>query len=227
MRLDGVAAAIQDVASQFETVVANTDGELHEAFRLRYQVYCLERGFEAGKEGHETDEYDRMSHHVLLRHRATREVVGTVRLITPVLAGCAVPLPMELVADTPPLRFLPRRQVAEVSRFAMSKCQRAANGNLGSLQRMALIRGILRLSDDLGLTHWCALMEPKLLRLLRMTAICFDPIGGVVEHHGVRQPSLIKLGDMLDRVRREQRGIWEFLTDGGALTWEDRLVDAA
>lgn len=211
-------AAIAALRHDFSTEVVTDQEQLEEAFRLRHQVYCLERDFESGKDGLEQDDYDPLSAHVLLRERSTSRVIGTVRLVAPALYESSALLPMEQVANLPRLRQLPRRYLAEVSRFAMSKYYRAANGTLGALLRLSLIRGIVALSSELELTHWCALMEPKLLRLLSTSAIYFHQISGMVEHHGLRQPAWIKLADMLDRVRRERPVIWDFLTDSGALS---------
>lgn len=211
-------AAIAALRQDFSTEIVTNKQQLEEAFRLRHQVYCLERDFEAGRNGLEQDDYDPLSAHVLLRERSTSQVIGTVRLVAPALYESSAMLPMERVADLPRLRLLPRGRLAEVSRFAMSKRYRAASGTLGALLRLSLIRGIVALSGELGLTHWCALMEPKLLRLLSTSAIYFQQISGMVEHHGLRQPAWIQLADMLDRVRREKPTIWDFLTDSGALS---------
>jgi N-acyl amino acid synthase of PEP-CTERM/exosortase system len=70
-------------------------------------------------------------------------------------------------------------------------------------------------------------MEPTLLRLLQTSAIYFHQVGGMVEHHGLRQPSFVHLGEMLDRVRRERPETWEFITDHGSLWQEQRLRVAA
>lgn len=212
------SAAIAALRHDFSTEIVTNQQQLEEAFRLRHQVYCLERDFEAGRNGLEQDDYDPLSAHVLLRERNTSQVIGTVRLVAPALYASSAMLPMERVANLPRLRLLPRGRLAEVSRFAMSKSYRAANGTLGALLRLSLIRGIVALSAELGLTHWCALMEPKLLRLLSTSAIYFHQMSGMVEHHGLRQPAWIKLADMLDRVRREKPTIWGFLTDSGTLS---------
>ena len=50
-------------------IVGNQE-QLREVFRLRHQVYCVERGFEAGSGDEETDEFDPQSRHVLLRPHA-------------------------------------------------------------------------------------------------------------------------------------------------------------
>ncbi|HEY6434809.1 MAG TPA: GNAT family N-acyltransferase [Acetobacteraceae bacterium] len=199
---------------------ADTPEALSEVFRLRYQVYCLERKFEPGENGTETDDFDAMSRHVLLRHRASNEALGTVRLVIP---GLRSELPMERVAALPRLRHLPRERIAEVSRFALSKSRRIAGGCLSYLLRLALIRGIVHLSGEIGISYWCALMEPQLLRLLQRSAIYFQQAGGLVEHHGARQPAFVGLAPMLDRVQREQPEVWEFITDNGTL-WQQDVV---
>lgn len=206
---------IDPIQRNFRIEVASSIELRNEAFRLRHKVYCEERHFEPGQDGLEFDEFDKMSRHVLLRHIATRDVVGTVRLVAPKLAGPGASLPMEQVSDFPVTRQLPRDSIAEVSRFALSKSWRAANGWPCGLLRLALIRGIVQLSDELNVTYWCALMEPKLLRLLQTSSIYFHPAGAMVEHHGWRQPAFVALHEMLDRVRRGKSEIWDFITDGG------------
>jgi N-acyl-L-homoserine lactone synthetase len=200
---------------------------LREVFRLRYQVYCLERHFEPGDNGLETDLYDAFSRHVLLRHLPTGQAIGTARLVIPRLNGPRTKLPMEEFADLPRLRALPRDRLAEVSRFALSKKLRVASASLGSLARLALVRGIVQLSGEIGLTHWCALMEPKLLRLLAASGIYFVPASGLVEHHGLRQPSYASLAQLLERVRQEQPAVWDFITAGGTLWQEEKDTIAA
>lgn len=221
------SAATAAVCQDFVTEVATTQQQLEEAFRLRYQVYCLERNFEPGKAGLESDEFDPLSAHVLLRNRHTGQVIGTVRLVVPALCSPGLDLPMEQVVDLPRLRQLPHKQLAEVSRFALSKSHRAASGTLGALLRLCLIRGIVQLSGELNISHWCALMEPKLLRLLQTSAIYFHQVSGMVEHHGLRQPSYVGLAEMLDRVRQEKPLVWDFITDSGELWQPERIQIAA
>lgn len=172
----------------------------------------MERRFLSGRNGLETDHFDSVSRHVLLRHHPTGRPIGTVRLVIPNLNGRASVLPMQEVADLP---SLPGARVAEVSRFALSKTLRPPNA-AGCFARLALIRGIVRLSAQMKLTHWCALMEPKLLRLLGTSGIHFRPVGGLIDHHGLRQPSFIDLNEMLERVRREKPTVWDFITGAGS-----------
>src|SRR5690606_27668837 len=68
----------------FESALADTPEQRSQAFRLRYQVYCVENPFEDPAEhpdGEERDAYDAHSAHALLVHRPSGAVAGTVRLV--------------------------------------------------------------------------------------------------------------------------------------------------
>jgi len=90
--------------------------------------------------------------------------------------------------------------------------------------RLYLMRGIVQVSGELGLTHWCAIMEKTLLRLLRSTSMYFVPVGPAVEYQGLRQPAIFPLANGLERMRCENRPIWSLLTGGGAL-WSEDIAD--
>ena len=87
--------------------------------------------------------------------------------------------------------------------------------------RLGLMQAIVRLSREQHLTHWCAVMEPKLLRMLAAMSINFEPIGPLVEYHGLRQPCYGEIATLLSDMRREVPAYWDVVTDGGVL-W-DRL----
>lgn len=227
MAVDRGSEVLRIVNPWFAVESAESPESLREVFRVRYQVYCVERRFEPGEGGIETDYFDATARHVLLRYRPTGQAIGTVRLILPGAGDTGGMLPMELLADLPRLRKLPRSRLAEISRFALSKELRAACNSSGCLARLALIRGIVDLSNSIGLTHWCALMEPKLLRLLTLSGIHFTPIAGLVEHHGLRQPSMSCIDEMLRQVRRDKPAVWDFITDAGTLWPNQSTAEAA
>lgn len=52
--------------NEFLDVLANTSGLGHAARRLRYQVYCVERGAEPRSNDIETDQFDAYARQVLL-----------------------------------------------------------------------------------------------------------------------------------------------------------------
>jgi len=188
---------------------------------LRYQVYCLERGFLVGQNGVERDEYDDHARHAVVRWRQTGEVVGAVRLVLPKIPAGGDDFPVQHVCDPGVLRGLPRATTGEVSRFSLAKQQtkqvRGVSAETSSLLRLALLRGALRLSAEAGHTHWVAVLRPALLRLLRTSGLHFVPLGPLVEYHGLRQPVVAELVPTLARMAREQPAVWDYLTQGG--TW--------
>ena len=213
--------AIEAVRNEISIQIADTPGLVREAHRLRYQVYCLERNYEAGQAGLEIDEFDSRARHVVICQRRTGQVVGTARLVFRSRIAPQDGLPLQRLCDPAVLPAIPLSRAAEVSRFAICKDRSGLSPAAVSLMRLALVQGLVHLSDEAGLTHWFAVMERTLLRLLRSSAIHFQPIGPVVEHHGLRQPAYTHLGAMLSRMRREQPKVWDFITEGGRL-WQGR-----
>ena len=89
--------------------------------------------------------------------------------------------------------------------------------NATPLMRLGLIQALVRMSLHNNVTHWCAMMEQSLLRMLAAMAIRFVPIGPVVEYHGLRQPCFCVLPKVLEEMKRERPAFWSVLTSGGAL----------
>ncbi|MGG5889119.1 GNAT family N-acyltransferase [Falsiroseomonas sp. HC035] len=159
----------------------------------------------------EADEYDAGSRHVVLRSRLDGQVVGTARLVANVGGAARPDLPMLRYCSPDLLRHLPLRTTGEISRFALSKRRRPMGTPTDRLLRLALMRGILHASLDLGLTHWCALMEPTLLRLMRSSGIRFSPLGPLVEAYGLRQPSAATIGHALADGRDRHPDLYRFV----------------
>lgn len=83
--------------------------------------------------------------------------------------------------------------------------------------RLGLMQGIVRASADLGLTHWSAIMEPTLRRLLQSDGIHFDALGAMVEYRGLRQPLGGAIDTVLEGIRAEKFSVWNYITLGGTL----------
>jgi N-acyl amino acid synthase of PEP-CTERM/exosortase system len=219
--------------THFETVTADSPERVRMAQKLRHQVYCIENPLEhENREGIETDTFDSHAAHSLLVYRPSEIPVGTVRLILPLADETAPSFPMQTVLDADALREfkkIPLHAAAEVSRFSISRQSRRLMethdpdqkdllSNTGPLMRLGLIQALVRMSLQNNVTHWCAVMEQSLLRMLAAMAIHFVPIGPVVEYHGLRQPCFCVLPKMLDDVKRHRPAFWSVLTSGGALT---------
>ncbi|HXJ01925.1 MAG TPA: PEP-CTERM/exosortase system-associated acyltransferase [Micropepsaceae bacterium] len=220
--------------AHFEALPANTLALVRVAQKIRYQVYCIEHPHETADnpEGIETDEFDTHAAQSLLVHRATNEALGTVRLVLPLADALDRSFPVQRVLDETTLRTfnqLPLHSAAEVSRFSISRqFRRLADTygrmnqdtfvtNSGPLMRLGLIQGLVRMSREHGITHWCAAMEPTLLRMLSAMAIRFRPVGPLIEYHGLRQPCYCVIDDALNEMKYERPAFWSLLTDGGAL----------
>ena len=209
---DAIAAARDELA----VFIAATPDEVRLAQQLRYRVYCEERGFEPGAGGLEQDSYDAHASHAIVRSRATGAVLGTVRIVLPNGTGLDS-YPMSRVCERFVLAPLPVAATGEISRFALTRERSGISPAAAALMRLCLMRGIVEASGRANLTHWCAIMESSLLRLLRATAIHFQPVGPTVDFHGVRQPAVGAIDTVLDRIRREQPVVWSFITDDGSL----------
>ena len=216
--------AVARVEQELIVEIARTPEQILEAKQLRYRVYCEERGFEPGENGVEQDDHDANSVHVLVRHRATGRVYGTVRVIMSKRDEGGLGFPMERVCEDYVLAPLPVAATAEISRFALTRDRSGLSPEAAALIRLFLIRGVVQASGELGLTHWCAIMEKTLLRLLRSTSLYFVPVGPAVEYHGMRQPAVFPLADGFERMRRENPSIWSLLTGDGSL-WSESVVD--
>ena len=217
---------IREAVRDFEVAVADTQEKLKAAYRLRHQVYCVERGFFEKEDGAlETDRFDTRAGHALLTQRSTGRVVGTVRVVASSPHGPAADLPMQKLCEPSVFRMLPMGSTGEISRFAISKDLRDAACAGNALLRLGLMRGIVQVSGQMGLTHWCAIMEHTLLRLLRVSAIHFQPLGPAIEYHGLRQPTWGRIDGVLGRIKRERPGVWDYITDGGSL-WQEENADA-
>jgi N-acyl amino acid synthase of PEP-CTERM/exosortase system len=224
----------------FETAVADTPELIRQAHELRYRVYCLEMtGFENPHDhpdGLEKDAYDVSSVHGLLIHRVSRQATGTVRLVLPRIEAPEHSFAIQSVTDHPALSDPSEfpHTTAEVSRFCISRQFRrrasdtlydqkendsTGEGRSGPLMRLGLIQVLLQMSAQHGITHWCAVMEPTLLRMLAGMAIRFKPIGPPVEYHGLRQPCICSIAEILHAVKCERPAFWEALTCGGILTF--------
>ena len=229
---NGDNSPLDQLEANFELVPANTRELTEAAFALRYQVYCLEREFEdpsqqAGKL--ETDEFDRHAVHSLIFYRALSTAIGTARLILPQARPNSLPIQQLLKQNGLDAGdHFPNDLVAEVSRFAISKTflrqsieaasspdgKRARHSNLPCL---GLIQMLLRQSIELGIEYWAAVMEPKLLRMLAFMGIRFQPVGPLVNHHGLRQPSYCHLPSMLRNMALTKPDSWTVVTNNGEL----------
>ena len=217
------AEAIAAATDELGVEIAASPDQVLEAQRLRYRSSGEERKFEIGKDGLEQDEFDPASRHVLARSRRTGAVMGAVRVVLSDIGQDG--FPMRRACDAELFDTVPLKSTGEISRFAVARQRLGLSSAAGALVRLSLISGLVQVSAQEGLTHWCMLTEPVLLRLLQATAIHFEPVGPVVDCDGPRQLAVCAIGPMLKRMRLEQPAIWAYITGCGAL-WPEGPTNA-
>ena len=221
----------------FDVVRVRTSALLDQVFRLRYQVYCVENQFldPAKNPGwREIDEHDENSVHILLVHRRTNEAFGTARVIIPHLNRCWKPLPIhDLLPPTHREEFdrLSSHQIGEISRFAVSKefrqqwaktvspdfrdgdqVNEATEQQLIRHLIFGLLSEVVEICLEYGVAHLAAVVEPPLFRMLRKFEIEFEPLGGLVEYHGMRQPCVVDIGRFIRNSRYRNTRLWQFMS---------------
>ena len=111
---------------------------IRDSYRIRYQVYCVEKGFldpEDYPDRIETDEYDAQAIHLLARHRDNGIAAGTARLILDSALGFPLETHCPLFPGTPAFRVTGSRsptigpRYVELSRLAVSKLFRQRDGD--------------------------------------------------------------------------------------------------
>jgi N-acyl amino acid synthase of PEP-CTERM/exosortase system len=203
----------------FTVLPADTAELLDAAYRLRYEVYCVEHHFLDGTahpDGREIDSRDGHSVHAVLVYRRTGEVMGCVRLVLPQSNEGMSALPVRSLLTGEPASILDScdpLHTAEISRYAVSKRLRRRPGEelypdvmsfsdsdarrLMPHVSVGLIRAVARLAADRGITKVCAVIAPALARLLERFGLVFEPLGPAIDYHGLRQPCLANIETLL------------------------------
>ena len=216
----------------FQLVPADTEELRKEVYRIRYDVYCEELGWEdasAHTDGMESDNYDQWSRHCLLLHKPSSSFAGCVRLVraTPDTDHPSIPLEEHCREALDPelldIRSLPRNSFGEISRLAIRAEFRRRPGEketpggtgkeppkLHPSQRrrfphiaLGLYLGAASIGLGEGLEGVFAMMEPRLARHLRLTGIRFQQVGKVMEYHGPRAPFYIDRAGLFSNLRPE------------------------
>jgi N-acyl-L-homoserine lactone synthetase len=167
---------------------------MEQSYRLRFQVYCLERKFLSAlnyPDGLERDEFDRFSLHAGVISQE-HQLVGTLRLVKVCMED--LPLFSHCTISDECARTLRHDgvQLAEVSRLCMSReCRddQAGNSRVG----LNLFRATYQTAKRNGLTHWLAAMEPSLHRLLAAVGVPFRIAGPETDYFGPVAPYMCDL----------------------------------
>lgn len=161
------------------------------ALELRYQVYCIERGFlpaDGYPDGIETDAYDAEAAHFYVDD-INGDLAGYARLLRgedlPFLKHCRI-------YREPPLP--PIHESAEVSRLVVRKDLR------GRRVPLMLFRQIYQHCLVVGINHLYCAMERPLWGMLDRYGVRFGQIGPRAEYYGPVIPYLAGLRQLERRL---------------------------
>lgn len=224
----------------FRLVLADSNDLRARAYKLRYEVYCREFGFESEQScpnQQERDDYDAQSIHCLLMHQATGRTAGCVRLVLADPRDLAAPLPFErfcsasLDPNSIDTAQLSRTRMGEISRLAVLAGFRRrpnedrspsgatddyviSNNERRHFPYISLGLHLAAASIGLlsGLDGVFAMMELRLARHLSHYGIKFVQVGNVVEYHGPRAPFYINRAGLMNNLRPEVRELLDAIT---------------
>lgn len=189
--------------------------ELERAYRLRFEVYCLDCGFlDAAnyEEPRETDLYDDSSVHAFA-YNLGGELVGYVRLVQ-FDEHRRFPWQLHCRDLLPGITLPPGAASAEVSRLMVRRDYRRRKTDLiagvdtaqsmdadegGERRRrspqimLSLYRRLYQYSRPAGIRYWYAAMERPLARALQAMGFTFRQIGEETDYFGPVAPYLADL----------------------------------
>ena len=206
--------------------------QLHETFKLRYQVYCLEREFLRAEEHpteSESDHFDAASEHFSAYDRH-QQIAGSVRLVNnspehgyPFQSHCPV---------FPDVWLPPNEEAQEISRLVVSKQYRRRQGdnwfgvseeNPDDLPEdiaakrgghpiivLGMYREMYRYSKQNGIHYWYAAMERSLVRLLSRYGFDFKPVGPQIDYYGPVAIYLASLAELEQRLSAESPELFDW-----------------
>jgi N-acyl amino acid synthase of PEP-CTERM/exosortase system len=137
-------------------------------------------------------------------------------------------------------RRSPLHRTAEVSRFAVSKEFRRRHAETRYVDAgfpdplshpaaherrlmphitFGLIRGILGICLEHEITLLAAVMEPALLRILSRLGLDFEPMGPLVQYHGLRQPCAADIPKLIRRCRDRASLLWRYVEGDLSAGW--------
>lgn len=211
----------------FEVVLADDECSRRIHYQLRYQVFCLDTGYEDPllfPNGEEKDEWDEHAVHFLVRERGTQQWVAAMRLVFPQQMS----LPIARRASIAAGARLAAAQALEISRLCIvghdrrrrlqavphhggnvinfhTPAQAAARLEIGKRLRIVeILRGLLdaavAYSRDSGTRHWYLLTTKTLAKVAgHVLPLDFQQVGEPVWYRGERYPFMVDIGHLVDK----------------------------
>jgi len=220
----------------FLVELANTFEMKQKVYNIRYHVYCDELKYESVDlfpDEKETDEYDYISFHCLISHRATKMPAACIRLIPACVQGKILQLPFEkqgsenLNIDFIKQLKIERKSMCEISRLAVESlfrkrftAEQLRYSNTGikfskeekqlfPLIPVSAYLAAIAMSQLTDRTYVFAMMKSSLPKLLKRSGILFRRVGKYIDYHGLRAPFFITTQAALDNMQPELFELYE------------------
>lgn len=197
--------------------------------RIRYQVFCLDKGFEdpgAFSAAQETDAWDDHAAHFIVQNKNTRQWVAATRLVLP---SPRRPLPVDsLNAFDRDRLHNPDLPVGEISRFCIisNRSQVEVNsqlepdpnsleawgiGAIGKKQQFEVTLGMIRAAGIYALKRdidYCILLiTDAFARMLRTLGVTLEQAGPAIDHRGMRTAYLVDMRKSVMSMAKKSSGV--------------------
>jgi N-acyl amino acid synthase of PEP-CTERM/exosortase system len=217
-------------SNNFEVVLADDKWGRHIHYQLRYQVFCLETGYEDPAQfpdGQEKDEWDDDAAHFIVKERGSGQWVAAMRLILP----SAQNLPIEKRAPIETSLRRDQKHSAEISRLCMvGHYRRRLQGRAmpcdnpssdekrkpGAVQAeiirqqrtaeilQALLKAAVAVSCEKAIAYWYMLTTRGLAKVAgSVLPMDMREAGPSCFHRGERFPFLVDVGQVMSGLMEE------------------------
>lgn len=225
-----------DFSSYFALRIARTQAEIERLQHLRWEVYCREFHYEREEDcpnQREADAFDGSALHVYAEHRSSGLLAGTVRILCADTFSGGLPLEQAYIVHGQTLDTgnVPRNHLIEISRLAVSANFRRRSGEglspiglnvlmdpdeISIMERslpllpLALYLSVAAVVDVRGVheAFGYAMMQPRLVRLLRRFGIQFQQAGPEIDYHGKRAAYRITLDEVVTGLDTSMRMLY-------------------
>jgi len=221
------------MSKNFEVILADDQWSRQIHYQLRYQVFCLETGYEDPAQfpdGEEKDEWDDDAVHFLVKEKASGLWVAAMRLVLP--SAQTLPIEKRVALKTSLRRE--QRHCAEISRLCMvghyrrrlqgrvmpcgshltdNSGQSSVRSEIEKQQRTAeilqvLLKAAVAVSCEQAIGYWYMLITRALAKILGyVLPMDLKQAGPPCAHRGERYPFLVDVGQVM-------RGLMEDLSLG-------------
>jgi N-acyl-L-homoserine lactone synthetase len=186
---------------RYEVVLADTESSKAIHYHLRYQVFCLEKGFETAdrfRNRMEKDRFDEHAVHFLVREKKRNKWIGAARLVIGPLDNLPIRQVTEVEGPNPNTGAV----IAEFSRLlVLDQCRHANHNGIAEPEvLLGLFRAARAYCRQQDIDQWVFLCRRSIYRILSNVGIQLEQIGPACQHRGLRLPYRMDLKTAFDGV---------------------------